>query len=91
MTKILLVDDEIMVLKIQKQMLERHEYQCFLAQDSSEAIAYMNSEPISLVVLDINLKGESGIELLKEMKENYPDTAVIMATGMMITRLLWIA
>lgn len=81
LTKILLVDDEIMVLKIQKQMLERHEYQCFLAQDSSEAIAYMNSEPISLVVLDINLKGESGIELLKEMKENYPDTAVIMATG----------
>ena len=81
MKKILLVDDEKLILMLEKKMLERHAYECFAAQNIEDALLYLNSEKINLAILDINLKGESGIDLLKKIKNDYVDVAVIMATG----------
>ncbi len=41
----------------------------------------MQTREISLVTLDINMPGDSGLHLLDWIRQQHPDTAVIMLTG----------
>jgi signal transduction histidine kinase len=78
---ILIVDDEQMVLEVQQRNLEEHGYRCFTAKNAAAALRILANQPIDLVLVDIRLPGRSGLELLKELKADYPDLAIIMATG----------
>jgi len=78
---ILIVDDEQMILAMQKRYLEDEHYQCFTADSYSNALIALEQDRIDLALLDINMPGQSGVELLKEIKKQYPDMVVIMATA----------
>ena len=78
---ILIVDDEKMILAMQKRYLEDEHYQCFTADSYSAALIVLEQDKIDLALLDINMPGQSGVELLKEIKKQYPDIVVIMATA----------
>ena len=78
---ILIVDDEASVRHLLPELLVKKSYRREEAANSEEAIEKIKCKPISLVILDINMPGKSGIELLAEIKANHPDTAVIMATA----------
>ena len=56
-------------------------YRCVEAGDAEQAMDKLNTEPVSLVFLDVKMPGKSGIELLPEIKTRFPDTAVVMATA----------
>jgi len=79
---ILIVDDEAVIRKLLKQKLSGEGYHCQEAGSADQALDKLRSNPVELVLLDIKMPGKSGIELLPEIKANYPDTAVIMATAM---------
>ena len=78
---ILVVDDEQLVRRAITGRLKRDGYQCREASNADEATAELRSSPADLVILDIKMPGKSGVELLPEIKEIYPDTAVIMSTA----------
>ena len=78
---ILIVDDEAMIRRLLHQKLSREGYQCQEAGSAEEALGKLTSNSFGLVILDIKMPGKSGIELLPEIRANYPDTAVIMATA----------
>ncbi len=78
---ILIVDDEEMVRKLLHQKLSSEGYQCQEAGNADQALNELKSNTVELVLLDIKMPGKSGVELLPEIKANYPDTAVIMATA----------
>jgi len=78
---ILVIDDESMVLEVQKRNLEEYGYQCFLAQNADEAVAILENHKMDLALIDINMPGRSGVELLKEIKGCFPTMAIIMATA----------
>ena len=78
---ILVVDDESFVQDIVFRWLEREGYYCKTAGSGDEALAIMNNQKISLVISDIMMPGMSGIELLQQISNLYPDIAVIMLTG----------
>jgi len=78
---ILIVDDEASIRKLLHHKLSSEGYQCQQAGNAEQALDKLKNNLISLVVLDINVPGESGIELLPEIKAVYPDTAVVMATA----------
>ena len=80
--RILVVDDEAMVRKLLCQKLSREGYQCQEAGSAEQALDKLRDNPTELVILDIKMPGKSGIELLPEIKANYADTAVIMATAL---------
>lgn len=79
--KIIIIDDETMVLEVQKRNLEEQGYQCFIAPNADEAIACLETQQIDLALLDIDMPGRSGVELLKEIRRNSPDMAIIMVTA----------
>jgi len=78
---LLIVDDEAAIRKLLCQKLSKEGYQCEEANAAEQILNTLATSPIALVILDIKMPGKSGIELLPEIKSDYPDTAVIMATA----------
>ena len=79
--KILIVDDEKTVRRSLNKCLTRNGYSCDEAGDAAEALNNLKKAPADLVILDIMMPGMSGSELLPQIKNTYPDTAVVMATA----------
>lgn len=79
--KILLVDDEEQIKSVMSRWLRDVGYACEKAADAEQALSWLAREPFILAVLDIMMPGLSGIELLKKIRIEYPDLAVIMVTG----------
>ena len=80
-TKILIVDDEVTIRRLIHQRLSKEGYHCSEAGSAEQALEKLANNLTELVILDIRMPGKSGIELLPEIKADYPDTAVIMATA----------
>ena len=79
--KLLVVDDEDSVRKVLCDKLLEEGYSCQQADGSKQALDRLKSDSIELVLLDIKMPGKSGMDLLPEIKELYPDTSVIMVTA----------
>lgn len=78
--KILLVDDSAVVLRSLSKFLSS-KYTCFEAASVLEAFEMLKSHDFALVITDIIMPGLSGIELLRKVVEVYPQTAVIVVSG----------
>ncbi|CAB5080803.1 Two-component system sensor histidine kinase [Olavius algarvensis associated proteobacterium Delta 3] len=80
-TKLLLVDDEEGIRKVLNISLQDIGYRVFLAKDGSEALELFRKEEPAIVLTDIKMPGMDGVELLRRVKRERPDTEVIMLTG----------
>jgi len=78
---LLIVDDEDIIRRLLRLKLSKEGYQCEEADGAEQTMNTLATSPIALVILDIKMPGKSGIELLPEIKSDYPDTAFIMATA----------
>ena len=83
MDKVLIVDDEIMTLKVLKKGLKKYEtqFEVLTATNGEEAIEVLKREPISLLVTDLVMPKVGGLELLAYMNENHPQVPCIVMTG----------
>ncbi|NLD35748.1 MAG: response regulator [Desulfatiglans sp.] len=79
---ILILDDEESIRRILQRILENNNYNCFMAHDTRAAREHLSQQEIDLILCDINMPGESGIEFLESMKDQLKDIAVIMVTAM---------
>ena len=79
--QVMVVDDEARVREIMSRRLTEAGYECTTASDGNSALKALKAKPIDLALLDINMPGKSGVEVLKEIKAKYSDTAVIMVTA----------
>jgi putative two-component system response regulator len=81
LTELLIVDDEEALRRWAERVLGDGGYACDGAGNAAEARACMEQSAYSLVLLDVNMPGESGMELLSHIRSCYPATAVVMVTG----------
>ena len=81
--KILLVDDEPVVLEANRQLLEALGYGVHAARSGQEAIAFFleNKADISLVILDMVMPGMSGGDTFDRLRAIHPDIPVILCSG----------
>ena len=79
--KILVVDDEVKVREMLHEILSRLGYECRTAASGREALHILKEDYFPIVISDIKMPEMSGIELLKEIKKNYPDIEVISITA----------
>ena len=79
--KILLVDDEEGIRKVLGISLTDSGYRVFAAEDGKRALEIFKRERPSIVLTDIKMPGMDGIELLRRIKKESPETEVIMITG----------
>lgn len=79
--KILIVDDEKVMQDSCEQILKKEGYKVKVASDGKEALRMFKEELFHVVILDIKLPGMDGIEVLSKIKEESPETPVVIMTG----------
>ncbi len=79
--KILVVDDEQVILESSVKLLRKKGYDARGAGSGPEALAVMRQEPFDLLLLDAVMPGMDGIEVLRRATELMPDMQVLMLTG----------
>jgi CheY-like chemotaxis protein len=80
-TKILIVDDELIMRESLAGWLERDGHDVETAVSGEAALARLKETRYDILFLDIKMEGMSGLEVLKQVKENDPDVAVVMITA----------
>ena len=78
--KVLIVDDEPMVLKYLTTLLQKEGFRSIPISDSQQAIEYID-ESLDLIITDINMPEISGLDLLKQSKQISPETEVVIITA----------
>jgi putative two-component system response regulator len=78
---ILLVDDEEAIRSILSKGLGVRGYVCDQAESGDQALSKLEAHPSDLVIMDIHMPGNPGNEILPDMTQRFPETAVIMASG----------
>ncbi|HAW58246.1 MAG TPA: DNA-binding response regulator, partial [Bacteroidales bacterium] len=78
---ILIIDDEESIRNELAEYLQNNNFKVLMAEAASEALNLLNTYEIDVVFLDIRLPGINGIELLKIIKEEFPQTEIIMISG----------
>jgi two-component system, response regulator RegA len=78
---ILLVDDDEVLRERLAQAMRARGYEVRTAGNGEEALREIQKDSPEMAVLDLRMPGMSGLELLKELKEQDPATRVLMLTG----------
>jgi type II secretory ATPase GspE/PulE/Tfp pilus assembly ATPase PilB-like protein/DNA-binding response OmpR family regulator len=79
--RLLLVDDEPNILSSLRRVFQRENYELLFAKDGNEALRIMEKQPAELIMTDFMMPGMNGSELLREVRERWPNTIRIMLTG----------
>jgi len=79
--RILVVDDEPIVLTCCQRILEDQGHTVHLVGSADEAITVMEDEPFEILLVDIKMPIRDGIDLVREIKGKWPQTSVVVMTG----------
>ncbi len=66
--KILVVEDNELNLKLFQDLLEAHNWQVISTKDGREGFALANTEKPDLILMDIQLRGISGLDIIRKIK-----------------------
>jgi DNA-binding NtrC family response regulator len=80
--RILIVDDEEIVIKSCLRILGGGDYHVEAAHDGREALRKVEENPYDVIILDVRMPSMGGLEVLRRVKEMHPDVDVIMLTGL---------
>ncbi|MBI5051090.1 MAG: sigma-54-dependent Fis family transcriptional regulator [Nitrospirae bacterium] len=81
MKKILVIDDETIIRLSCERTLIPEGYEVKSALGGKEGLEMLEKEPFTLVLLDLKMPDMDGIEVLKKIKDTWPENKVIMITG----------
>ncbi len=79
--KVLLVDDEKEFVETLASRLQMRDVEANTVLNGEQALSALEEEEPDVIVLDLRMPGMDGIEVLKKVKESYPNVEIIMLTG----------
>ncbi len=79
--KVLLVDDEEEFVRTLSERIQLRDIGSKVVLDGEKAVESLEEEIPDVMVLDLKMPGMNGIEVLKKVKEAYPQVKVVMLTG----------
>jgi DNA-binding NtrC family response regulator len=80
-SRILVVDDSPDTLEVLQRNLASKGYRVFTAGSVPEAVIFLESTPVDLVITDYKMPKISGMDLVRHVRENHKNTEVMMITG----------
>ncbi len=81
MSRVLVVDDEPNVRLVYKEVLSDGGYEVLEAESAKDTFDILKHEPVDLVVLDIKLRSESGLDVLQRIANEFPHLPVILCSA----------
>jgi len=79
--KILVVDDEDIVLESCRRVLEADGYEVLLAASADQALQMIRDEPPDLLLVDVKMPEHDGVYLIREVRKERPDIPIVLMTG----------
>ena len=86
-SRLLVVDDEESIREFLEIMLKKEGYEVTTAEDGLRAKELLQKKSFDMVISDLQMPNMTGIDLLKYVKESYPDVVFMLITG----AIQWIA
>jgi DNA-binding NtrC family response regulator len=80
MPRVLVVDDDETIRDTLYELLSE-DYACQTAETAEKALARLDAEAFDVVLTDISMPGLSGLELLGHVRQKFPNTPVIIISG----------
>jgi DNA-binding response OmpR family regulator len=81
MARLLIIEDDSSYLKLLKIVTERAGHESFLALDGKEGMRLFNQHDIDLIITDIYMPEQDGLETIIEIKSTHPETKIIALSG----------
>jgi DNA-binding NtrC family response regulator len=79
--RILVADDDESLRRVTQMQLEELGYEVLTAPDGGSALKLLSENGPALVISDLKMPGLSGLEVLKQIREEHPETTVILITA----------
>ena len=79
---LLVVDDEPNILSTVRRALELEGFAVEVASSGAQGLARLDEHEIDLVLLDVMMPGETGLEVLPRIREAHPEVSVVMMSRM---------
>src|SRR5438067_1672571 len=79
--RVLVVDDDESLRRVTQVQLEQAGCETMVAAYGAEALALLQTSAQDLVITDLKMPGMSGLDLLRRIRSEYPDTVVVMITA----------
>jgi DNA-binding NtrC family response regulator len=78
---ILVVDDDAIVIKSCRRILEAEGYEVSTAPGADQALEMMRTSDYDLLLIDVKMPKRDGMYLMREIKKNWPEIPTIIMTG----------
>jgi len=78
---LLIVDDDVTFCRVLQTAMEKRGFDTRIAHDVNSGIAAANDDPPEYAVVDLNMPGESGLILVKQLKQLDKHTHIVVLTG----------
>ncbi|MFC1524372.1 response regulator [Thermodesulfobacteriota bacterium] len=87
MYKILIIEDDLVVQNVTRELVEILGYNVITAASAGEAFELIDNseETIHLVILDMSLPDASGVDIIPDIKKKLPDSLIVVCTGATVT------
>ena len=79
--RILVVDDDKAVRLLLRVVLERRGHSVVEAENGDEGLRYYRAEPADLVIVDIQMPVMDGLQMIKELRGDFPTAKIIAISG----------
>jgi len=79
--KLLIIEDDLAYANSLKRRLEKNAFTCWHAENSNDALLACHRHLPDYILLDMNLASESGLNLIKPMRQLRPKSRIILLTG----------
>ena len=79
--KILVVDDDPIVLESCKRILEAENFGVLLVPSVDKALEVMEEQGVRLLLVDVKIPGRDGMYLMREVKRKWPSARIIVMSG----------
>ncbi len=84
---VLIVDDELPIRYMLSKQLEQWGYDCVAVSSGQEALEKLANKQFDLMLLDVRMPGMSGLDVLRQSRDDHPAMCVVMLTALMDLKL----
>jgi CheY-like chemotaxis protein/two-component sensor histidine kinase len=79
--RVMIVEDEPVMLRVLTSVLRPHGYQLFTCSSGEQALEILAEDEVDLLISDKNLPGITGLEVIRAAKEHLPEISTLLITG----------